>query len=414
MRTTAAPVNNGNKREKCSAPYQLFFEIDSNLGTNLQAIHLIDPKTQTSYVGDKIRVAIQDIDVFRKTQRFLLENRIPTRTLDTTAPKPIKYVLRGLPASTSADEISAALQAHQIEVLHMSVLRNRKTRAEMPLFLLTLKSSPAAQNIRQIKTINYLTVTFEDYKFRNVAQCYRCQRYGHSSFVCALTPRCVRCAGPHGKDGCSTTPDQFRCANCNGSHAANYKGCPEHPMNKSKKNPNSRNSAQNNAPKSRQTFIPAPPPAVNAWTKNSNQDFPPLPPRSDQVTPLATQPTPQPSTSTHSAPKAPRSKTSNPQPQPTTQKPKQTANNLKILKETPPQNDFDDNSTGFAGIGEIFKIVTEFMKTYNIKDILNLFREIAEVMNSKIDTMSKLLTVCEKLSTYFTSPAETASQAKHG
>lgn len=60
-----------------------------------------------------------------------------------------------------------------------------------------------------------------------VAQCHRCQAYGHSSYGCHNTPRCVRCAGEHVVADCPRTREEpATCINCGKPHAANYRHCP--------------------------------------------------------------------------------------------------------------------------------------------------------------------------------------------
>jgi hypothetical protein len=62
---------------------------------------------------------------------------------------------------------------------------------------------------------------------RNIPECLRCQKYGHTKNYCRNTPRCVKCAQQHLTSECSRkTPDEnVRCANCNEPHPANYRGC---------------------------------------------------------------------------------------------------------------------------------------------------------------------------------------------
>lgn len=377
-----------SKKERCSALYQLFFEIDSNLNANLENIHKLARDIKTSYVGDKIRIEISDPETFRKIQAYLLSNKIPTRSLDRTAVKPAKFVLRGLPLTTNIEDIVAALRNHEIEPLHIALMRNRKTKLPMPLFLLTLKASPGVDQIDSLKIINYLTVSFEPYKFKNVAQCYRCQRYGHSSFVCSLTPRCVRCSGPHLKNECNTQPDKFVCANCNGNHAANYRGCPAHPDNKNKpKKPVNQPSSK---------FIPAPPPSSNVWAERAK--------KAAQTAATASSP---PSGAAPATPPTPKPQ----RPPPVSSTPPPNQGPAPPPTPAPPMhktncNSSDDDSeshSDFAGIGELFKTFLDFFKQYNVADILNLFKDIASTMNSKRDTMTKLLIVCEKISSYFSS-----------
>jgi hypothetical protein len=80
----------------------------------------------------------------------------------------------------------------------------------------------------------YVSVKIESFRSRpgTIAQCYRCQRFGHSSLNCGHPARCVKCSGDHSADECPrerhSAISQPKCCNCNGVHTANYGGCPSH------------------------------------------------------------------------------------------------------------------------------------------------------------------------------------------
>lgn len=62
---------------------------------------------------------------------------------------------------------------------------------------------------------------------REIPQCTKCQRYGHTKSFCNHQPRCVKCAANHHTTECSrkTKSDNVLCVVCNKNHPANYKGC---------------------------------------------------------------------------------------------------------------------------------------------------------------------------------------------
>ncbi|GFU87607.1 RNA-directed DNA polymerase from mobile element jockey [Trichonephila clavipes] len=90
-------------------------------------------------------------------------------------------------------------------------------------------------------------VAFEPYDGshnRRPNQCWRCQGFFHSSEVCHLPMKCLKCAGPHQAKNCTLHfEDPLKCANCGGEHAANWRQCPRFP--KSKKASNHQNKEQN-------------------------------------------------------------------------------------------------------------------------------------------------------------------------
>ena len=61
---------------------------------------------------------------------------------------------------------------------------------------------------------------------KEIIQCKRCQRYGHTQKYCNHNFRCVKCAGNHLTDQCTKSPEiPAKCIHCQGEHPPNYKGC---------------------------------------------------------------------------------------------------------------------------------------------------------------------------------------------
>ncbi|GFS66902.1 putative RNA-directed DNA polymerase from transposon X-element [Trichonephila clavipes] len=75
--------------------------------------------------------------------------------------KQLKVVLRGLPTDFDQEEHMTELHAIGFNPNHISLLRNRKTNTNMPLFLVTLPKCPESKGIFNIKTIGFFRVAAE-------------------------------------------------------------------------------------------------------------------------------------------------------------------------------------------------------------------------------------------------------------
>ena len=63
-------------------------------------------------------------------------------------------------------------------------------------------------------------------KKNHIAQCTRCQSYGHTKRYCSRSYVCVKCWGEHNTNLCTKDPiAPATCALCGGEHPASYKGC---------------------------------------------------------------------------------------------------------------------------------------------------------------------------------------------
>jgi len=102
------------------------------------------------------------------------------------------------------------------------------TNIPLSLFFVDLKQNANNKDIYQIETLNYTKVRFKPPRTkRNIPQCGKCQRYGHTQAYCYHSPRCVKCAGNHTTKHCprKEKSEHVKCILCDGNHPANYKGC---------------------------------------------------------------------------------------------------------------------------------------------------------------------------------------------
>jgi hypothetical protein len=95
------------------------------------------------------------------------------------------------------------------------------------LCAVSLENNERASEIYKLEKLCYAIVRVEPKrKSREIPQCTRCQRYGHTKNFCKLDPRCVKCTGEHHFSACpNKKTDTPTCVNCGDTHTANYKGC---------------------------------------------------------------------------------------------------------------------------------------------------------------------------------------------
>ena len=60
----------------------------------------------------------------------------------------------------------------------------------------------------------------------HVKQCFKCQKFGHSASDCKDELRCLRCVDKLTVKSWNELKEGAKCANCGGSHATVYRGCP--------------------------------------------------------------------------------------------------------------------------------------------------------------------------------------------
>ena len=156
---------------------------------------------------------------------------IPFHTYGFKEDRHHKFVIHGLPATFTEEEIKQDLLLKQNGIQHVQQFsrsdeNGQKTR--LPVFAVITAPNITLQSLRSITSILYHKVSFEKYQPADqITMCYRCQRFNHSSRNCNLKPRCVRCGKEHDAKECDRVNNPVKCANCGKSHVASYRGCEE-------------------------------------------------------------------------------------------------------------------------------------------------------------------------------------------
>ncbi|GFW42984.1 probable RNA-directed DNA polymerase from transposon X-element [Trichonephila clavipes] len=198
---------------------------------------LIAPSFQSQMSGRFLKVTVGDELEYRNLSHWLEQTGVEFKSFMLKQDRPIKVVIRGLPSNTEPEDIKSEIEAEGFKVAKISQMKNYRTKAPMPLFYLQIENGVDALKIYDFTELFGTRIEVKPFERGNkVNQCWRCQGWFHSSEVCHLPPRCVKCAGPHSAKDCTLDfNDPMKCANCSGAHAANWSRCPKHPNNAKKK-----------------------------------------------------------------------------------------------------------------------------------------------------------------------------------
>ncbi|GFX15987.1 nucleic-acid-binding protein from transposon X-element [Trichonephila clavipes] len=209
------------------------------------------PSFQCQMSGRFLKVTVSDEVEYRDLSRWLETTGVEFKSFMLKQDRPVKVVVRGLPSNTEPEDIKAEIEAEGFKVVKISQMKNFRTKAPMPLFYVQIENGVEAPKIYDFTKMFGTRIEVKPFDRGNkVSQCWRCQGWFHSSEVCHLPPRCVKCVGPHAAKDCTLEFEApMRCANCSGAHAANWSRCPKHPSNAKKNGKFNKNKNQKQSPK---------------------------------------------------------------------------------------------------------------------------------------------------------------------
>ncbi|GFV89578.1 nucleic-acid-binding protein from transposon X-element [Trichonephila clavipes] len=114
-----------------------------------------DTPLEGRFENGKLRVFPASAEEHRLIQKYISDKKLRSHTFEMAHNKQLKVVLRGLPTDFNQEELMSELHTFGFQPNHISLLRNRKTNTNMPLFLVTLPKSPESRGIFNIKTIGF-------------------------------------------------------------------------------------------------------------------------------------------------------------------------------------------------------------------------------------------------------------------
>ncbi|GFY13451.1 uncharacterized protein TNCV_1803221 [Trichonephila clavipes] len=170
--------------------------VDSTPKENRQ----LAPTLISKLTGKLLRITVQSDDEYRKLAQFLRHEGVGYKSFMLKSDRPLKLLIRGLPASTKVEEIRVEIEREGFQIHKISRLQKFKTKAPMPLIYLQLVNDAKADTIFQFTEMFDTQISFERYdnsRNKKPNQCWTCQGFFHSSEVCHLPIKCLKCAGPH-------------------------------------------------------------------------------------------------------------------------------------------------------------------------------------------------------------------------
>lgn len=188
-----------------------------------------------SVIGDNFKCAtstkgvtlyVSTPDAYRTCVRYLKSQNADFHSYQLSEDKPFRVVIRGLHPSIDHNVLKEELKEKGHIVRSVSNVLSRE-KEKLPLFFVDLEIAENNEDIFELDVLMYSKIKVESPRpKRQLAQCTRCQQYGHTKTYCNHPHKCVRCAGNHDSTSCEKPKETpATCALCGESHPSNYKGC---------------------------------------------------------------------------------------------------------------------------------------------------------------------------------------------
>jgi hypothetical protein len=186
--------------------------------------------------GHTVKISPTDVPTYKLIREKFLACNINHYTYRLKHERAYRVVMRGVHHTEDKELMKNELEARGHKVRSITNVMHRATKEPLALFFIDLEPNTNNKDIFSITHLLHCIVKFEaPYKKREVVQCKRCQRFGHTKNFCNRPYRCVKCSGDHSTECCKKSSNTAAvCINCGDSHPASYKGCKMYQQYKSK------------------------------------------------------------------------------------------------------------------------------------------------------------------------------------
>lgn len=177
-----------------------------------------------------INIMCHNANSYAKLRSYLQDNqnRFVSHTYQNKNDRGFRGVIRHLSKTTPCNWIREKLATLGYKARFINVIKSRSSKEPLNLFEIELEKCDEAsvEEFLQLKMLGNQLITVEKLLRKDVSQCHRCQKLGHTKNYCLRPFACVKCAGNHPTTECKKLKNvKPKCANCSGEHTANYKGC---------------------------------------------------------------------------------------------------------------------------------------------------------------------------------------------
>lgn len=180
-----------------------------------------------SLANNVVKINPKTIDSYRALVRYLRSQNIVFHTYQAKQDKSYRVVIRHIHHSVPTDQIKDELEFEGFKVRNITNVLKRSTKDPLNLFFVDLEPADNNKKIYELQYLMHMKIAVEPpRKNASIAQCTRCQNYGHTKAYCTRPYACVKCGGNHSSSTCNKTRETpATCALCDGPHPANYRGC---------------------------------------------------------------------------------------------------------------------------------------------------------------------------------------------
>lgn len=183
----------------------------------------VEDKFHLKYHEECVEVFLHNRKDYDTLFKVWKSRQIKFHTYTSKEEKRRTYIIKGLHDRIETSEVKESLEQLDITVHNISLMKGTMK----PMFLVAVDKIKLGILKQKAQYVCYTKVVWDNYiNKRRLAQCHRCQEWGHSTINCHADPVCLKCAEEHLTKECKKpVSEPAKCINCGKDYPANATIC---------------------------------------------------------------------------------------------------------------------------------------------------------------------------------------------
>ncbi|GFR12537.1 uncharacterized protein TNCT_532421 [Trichonephila clavata] len=130
----------------------------------LQELLRTHPTATNSYYNGYIKIQAETLDHHREITTYLTAQKVEYFVNDPVANKPLKLVIKGLPASTKVEDIKSDLIAKGINIDKVAQLKKFADKTPLPIYMIEVVRDENVDDIFGIRSCLYMQIKIDPFR----------------------------------------------------------------------------------------------------------------------------------------------------------------------------------------------------------------------------------------------------------
>ncbi|GFY61533.1 uncharacterized protein TNIN_407141 [Trichonephila inaurata madagascariensis] len=141
----------------------IFMKVIDSYNLILQELHRSHPTATNTFTKGYIKIEAQSSDDHRDITNYLTSKNLQYYVIEPPSNRPLKLVIKGLPADIDPEDIKNDLISKGIKIEKIAQLKKFTTKTPLPIFMIEVTRDENVNDIYQVRSCLYMQIKLDPF-----------------------------------------------------------------------------------------------------------------------------------------------------------------------------------------------------------------------------------------------------------